>query len=169
MATIQNVRTTTNPQRAYQFEVEILGSTVSGNLPLLTQRVRNANIPETSTETIEVNFKDSKTLYSGRDASGHTTVVTFWDDEDGSVYKFFKEWKTNGIRNPIIGGGLSRDLIAAEMRIKMFANDSQTVTRIVRLTNVWPTSIGEAALTYESSENLSFDITFNYDEVILEQ
>ena len=65
MATIQDVRSVDNPQKNYEFEVEILGSIAGGSLSYLTQRVQNAVIPETSVETFDINFKGGKTPLPG--------------------------------------------------------------------------------------------------------
>lgn len=169
MSTIQDVRTVNAPQRAYEFEVELLAGVVAGSLPILTQRVESVSIPETSVETIEINFKGRKTLHSGRDASSHTVTVTFWDTELREVYGFFKNWMENGISNSQVGGGATRDLYAIEMLIKTFAHDSQEITGINRLTNVFPTAIGDIQLSYDSSEHMKVEVTFAYDSNLLEQ
>lgn len=168
MANIQDIRAVNNPQRAFEFEVEILAGAVAGTLPLLTQRVETVSIPETSVETIEINFKGRKTLYSGRDASSHTLTITFWDTEERSVYSFFKNWMENGLSNSVVGGGVTRDLYATQMLIRTFAHDSDTVTGINRLTNVFPTAIGDIQLSYDASEHMKVEITFAYDSNLIE-
>lgn len=169
MATIQNIRSVGNPQRSYEFEVEILGNSTTGSLPLLTERVQNATIPETSVETIEINYKGRKTIHAGRDASSHTATVTFWDDEDHSAYRFFKNWMENGISNSTVGGGLTRDLYAVEMVVKKMAHDSNTVTGTNRFTQVFPTALGDITLSYDDSSHMTFDVTFSYDSNLYEE
>jgi len=161
--TIQNVRAMNNPQRAYEFEVEIYGGTFAGSLPILTQRVETASLPGSSVDTIEVNFKGGKSIHAGRDSSAHTTTVTFYDDEANEVYKFFKKWKDGSINDPLTGAALTRDLYAGEMFIKTFAHDSTTVTATHKFTKIFPTEIGEVNLTYESSEHIRFDVTFAFE------
>lgn len=168
MATIQDIRSVGNPQRAFEFEVELLAGAVSGSLPILTQRVETVSIPETSIETIEINYKGRKTLFSGRDASSHAVTITFWDTEDRSVYNFFKNWMENGLSNSQVGGGVTRDLYAIQMLIKTFAHDSQTITGTNRLTNVFPTAIADIQLSYESSEHMKVEVTFAYDSNLTE-
>jgi len=169
MASIQDIRSSgTPPQRAYEYEVEILGNVTTGNVPLLTQRVQSASIPETSVETIEINYKGRKALYAGRDASGHTATVTFWDDEAHTVYTFFKDWMENGISNSITGGGVARDLYSVEMVIKQFAHDSTTLTGQHRLTAVFPTTIGDIQMSYDSSEHMTVEVTFSFDSNLYE-
>jgi len=168
MATIQDVRSVGNPQRAYEFEVSILAGAVAGSLPILTQRVESVSIPDTSVETIEIQFKGRKTIYSGRDASSHSVSISFWDTEDRSVYSFFKNWMENGISNSSTGAGVTRNLYATELLITTFAHDSQTPTGVNRLTNVFPTAIADISLSYESSEHMKVEVTFAYDSNLLD-
>lgn len=168
MADIQDIRAVGNPQRNYEFEVELVGSVAGGDLPILTQRVQTAAIPETTVETFEINFKGNKTRHSGRDGSGGTFSVTFWEDEDNSIYRFHKEWMENGLNNSQGGGGSTRDQYAAQMLVRRFAHDSETVTQLNRMTNVFPSSIGELSLTYDGSEVATIDITYTFDANLLE-
>jgi hypothetical protein len=167
MANIQNIRSVGNPQRAYEFEVEILASTSAGALPILTQRVESVSIPENSVETIEINYKGRKTIHAGRDSSSHAITVSFWDAETRDVYNFIKRWMENGISNSAVGGGTNREDYATQMLIRTYAADSTKVTGINRLTNVFPTSLGEVRLDYASSEHMKFDVTFSYDSSLL--
>ena len=168
MANIQDIRAGGAPQRNYEFEVEILGSIAGGTLPILTQRVQTATIPETAVETFEINYKGRKTFWGGRDASGHTITITFWNDETNSTYRFFKEWIENGISNSVVGGGLSKDLYAAQMRITQFATDSVTPTGVHFLDGVFPTNISDISLNYDSSETQTVDVTFSFETNILQ-
>jgi len=168
MANIQDIRAVNNPQRNYEYEVELIASVAGGAFEVMTQRVQTAAIPEKTVETIEINFKGNKTFYSGRDGSGHTLTVSFWEDESNSVRKYFDNWLETGILNTGAGGGLTRDLYQAQLRIKLFAHDSETVTTSYLHTNVFPTSIGETSLNYESSEHATVDITFQFDRQIVE-
>lgn len=169
MANIQDVRSTQSaPQRNYEYEVEILGNAVAGSIPLLTQRVQSVSIPETGVETIEINFKGNKAMYPGRDSSGHTVTITFWDDEDHNVYQFFKNWMENGVLNSVTGGGLTRDVMSTEVLVKQFAHDSTTVTGQHRLTHAYPITIGDVQLSYDSSEHMTVEVTMSFDANLYE-
>ena len=160
MASIANIRTENAPQRAYEFEVSLIGS---NSLAILTERVVSVNIPEKAVETIEINFKSSKSIYAGRDASPHTFVVTFWGEETNATYNFFSEW-LDKIRQPDGTGGVTRDNYNAEMIVNRLKADSTEISAFNRMTNVFPTNLGEISLSYESSEHMTFDVTFAYDE-----
>lgn len=168
MPSIQNVRAVGNPQRSYEFEVEILGASVSGSLPLLTERVKNVSIPEKTIETIEINYKSRKAMYAGRDGSSHTVIVTFWDDETHAAYNFINNWMENGLSDSEVGGGVTRDAYSAEMLIKYLAHDSTTVTSTAVLTHVFPITLGDVQLSYDTSDHKTFDVTFSFDSHIME-
>lgn len=162
MANITDVRTNDTPQRAYEWEVELLGSSSAGNIPILTQRAETVTIAEMSIDTIEINFKNSKTIHAGRDASPHSMTVSFYDGEDHALRQYFINWY-NAIRSPD-GGGVDRSQYAGELVVRLYASDSQTVTATYRATKVFPTSVGEMALSYADSEHAKFDVTFSFDE-----
>ena len=149
---------------AFQFEVEIIGGMVGGGKKNSIFRVNSATIPETSVDTIEVNFKNSKVLYAGRDASGHSFTVNFWDEQGLSVYRSFQAWMM-AIRNPVTGGGLNRSAYKATVIIRLLDVD-ESANSVVTFFNVWPSSIGDISLSYESSEKVTFDVTFAFDEMV---
>jgi hypothetical protein len=160
--TINDIRSVDNPQRAFEYEVEILGASVAGTLPIMSQRVESVTIPEETLETIEINFKGRKSIYTGRDGSPHTVTVNFWDDETRQTYRYFRSWLNNEL-DAIVGGGVVRSQYKGELLVKMFATDSQTVRSIHRFTTVFPISVGEISLNYTDSAHLTFSVTFSYD------
>lgn len=168
MSNIQNVRAVGNPQRAYEFECELLGNTISGTLPFFKERVQNHNAPEKSTETIEINYKSQKSRYAGRDSSPGTFTITFWDDEDQSIYRLLNDWYENGISNSVVGGGVTKDLYAVSLVCKLLAHDSTTVVGTHRYDNVFPSSIGDITYDYSASEHKTFTVTFTYDVHLFE-
>lgn len=163
MSSIQNVRAVGNPQRAYEWEFQILGSSISGSLPILMERVQTVNIPEKSNETITINYKSQPARYAGRDSSPGTFTVTFWDTEEHEVYSMFNDWHENGITNSVVGGGVTKDLYAVDAIVEYKAHDSQATTGTHRFNSVFVQSIGDISLDYSSSEHKTFTVTFSYD------
>jgi hypothetical protein len=161
---IQEVRSVDNPQKNYEFEVEIVGSIAGGSVQYLKDRVQTATIPETSVETFVINHKGGKTTHAGRDGSPKTVNVTYFDDEGNGMYAFHKNWMDNGILNETTGAGQTRDQYQAEMYIRRFAADSETVTQKHRITKLFPTTINEGTLNYEGSEVAIVEVTYSFDE-----
>lgn len=164
MATIQDVRAVHNPQRAYEWEVELFGG--DSGVSLLKERAKTISIPEKSVDTIIINYKSQKAHYSGRNASPSTVTVTFWDDEDHTVYNYFNNWLENKLTDSEVGGGVTADQYTANMVIRTLGHDSESVTGAFTLTRVFPTSIGDIQLSYEQSEHVEISVTFSFDSNI---
>lgn len=166
MSNIVDVRAITRPQRSYQWEVSVEGLS-TGGLPSLTFYAKTVSIPQTSVETISINHKGLKTNHAGRDASSHTVSLTFWDDEAQTIQKFFLDWLDKLILNPLTGGGVSRELYAANMTIRLRNAEDNADTAKITLGHVFPTEISEINLSYDSSEPVEISVTLSYDEKVL--
>lgn len=164
MATIEDVRGINNPQMNYEWEVEILGPSTGGETALTTH-AQSVTIPEVSSEVIELNFKSDKTSHAGRNASPRTTTVTFFDDEDLTVYRFLKNWKSL-INNESTGGGVNRPAYVANIVIRQFARNSEDVVANHTLIGAWLTTVGDVSLNYDSSEVMTVEATFNFQRHI---
>lgn len=166
MATIQDIRGVGNPQRAYEWEVSLTTNSIGGNVSLLNRRAKSVSIPETSVDTIIINYKSRKAHYAGRSASPSTVTIVFWEDEDQNVYQFFKNWMEDKLTDSEVGGGVTADQYTADMFIKTLAHDSTTPTGTFRLTRVFPISIGDIQLSYDQSEHMEVSVTFSFDSNI---
>lgn len=162
MATISDIRGVGNPQRAYEWEVS-LTTKGAGGAEILKQRAKSVSIPETSVDTIIINYKSRKAHYAGRSASPSTVTVVFWEDENQAVYKFFKDWMEKQLTDSEIGGGVTADQYTADMSIATLAHDSVTTTGTFQLTRVFPISIGDIQLSYDQSEHMEVSVTFSFD------
>lgn len=167
MALISNIRDSADqPQMQFQFEVEIEGGLVVQKLKgKHTFRVNSVTIPETSVDTVEVNFKNSKVMFAGRDSSPHSLTVNFWDEQGMKLYRAFQQWHMQ-IRNPVNGGGLNKAAYKGAMVVRMIDVDGTSPNSVASFFNVWPSSVGDVSLSYESSDKISFDVTFAYDESV---
>lgn len=161
MSSIEDLRGIQNPLRTYEWEVEITGPASLGGEEGLTSRAQTVAIPEVSVEPIELNHKSEKTVYAGRVASARTMTINFFDDENLTVYRFFKQWMQL-IHNENTGGGVSRSAYIAGLSIKQLSQDSETVIATHTITGAFPTSIGEQSLSYDDSSILTLDITLSY-------
>lgn len=165
MSNIQDVRGINNPQKSYEWEVDILGLS-TGALRDMSFYAKTVNIPPSSIEQIVINHKSSRTAHAGRDASDHTVTMTFWDDENLTIYNYFQQWHDTLLRNPITGGGSSKDLYTADVLIKLLASDDETETARAKLSYAFPTELGEIPLSYDGSEPVEISVTMSFDEKI---
>jgi hypothetical protein len=165
MSNIQDIRAIHTPQRSYMWEVEVQGLS-TGGLPEMSFYAKTVSIPQNAAEQIIINHKASKTHHAGRDAAAHSVTVSFWDDEAQTIAKYFDDWFRLMLDNSV-GAGVSRDLYAATLIIKLKNADDTEVTSTITLTNVFITDIAEVALSFDTSEPVEHSITFSYDDKII--
>ena len=163
---IEQTRSIETPQRAYEWEVEIAGPATIGGIDNLFAYAQTASLPEESIDTIEINHKSEKTMHAGRVASGRTFTINFFDDENLTVYRHMKNWLET-IKSSQTGGGVDRTLYGADVIVRQLESDSETVAAEHTYRLAFPTTIGEVSLSYDSSEVMTFDITFAYQRHVL--
>lgn len=163
---IEKTRAIDTPQKSYEWEIEIVGPSIGG-LEGLSAYAQTASIPEESIEEIVINHKSERTVHAGRVASARTTTINFMDDESLTVFRYIRQWQEI-IKNSVSGGGVPRSLYVADIIVRQFNTDSQTVTAEHRLRGAFPTSRGEISLSYDASEVMNFDVTFSYERLDLE-
>lgn len=162
MANIANLRANVEVQRAYMWEVFINGLS-TGALDGLDAFAKTVSLPQTSVEQLVVNHKAGRTHYAGRDASGHTVTVTFWDDESLSVYRYFSDWM-NLIHDQKTASSAPRSDTTADMAIKLKNSSDDAVTGTIKLTKVFPTELADVSLSYDNSDAMEVSVTFSFDE-----
>lgn len=162
---IEQTRAINNPQRVYEWEVEINGPS-TGGLDNLLAYAQSTSLPEESVETFEINHKSEKTVHAGRVASDRSFTINFFDDENLTVYRYINNW-IELIKNSATGGGVDRTLYGANIIIRQLGADSETVTAEHTFVLSFPSSRGEVELNYDSSEAMTFDATFSYQRHIV--
>ena len=161
MANIQDLRAKHNPQFSYMFEVSVAGSNFSSSG--ITAFAKTVSIPQVSVEQMIINHKAGKTHYAAKDASAHTVNLTFWDDESGTVYKFFNEW-FELIQNPEDSSGIQRGSYIADTIIKLKDATDKTETASIVLSGSFPMEISDVQLSYDSSEAMEVNITLSFEK-----
>jgi len=161
MASIQDIRGVDDPSRAYEWEVEIQ-TNGAGSEPLVVQRAQNVSIPETTIDTIEIPYKSRTSYYAGRESSGHTVDIEFFDSESHDIYKFFKNW-LELISDSKVGGGVNRADYAGTVTITQLKHNSTEPSIKHQLGIAFPTSISDVSLDYSSSEHTTFTVTMSFD------
>lgn len=166
MANIQDIRAITAPQKSYLWEVDVQGLS-TGGLANMSFFAKTISIPQIAIEQIIINYKGLKTHHAGRDASGHTVTISFWDDESQTIHKFFDDWM-NLVLNQVDGGSFGRDIYSADLVIRLMDSADERTTSTITLSKVFPTDMAEIALSYDSSEPVEHSITLSFDTKIVE-
>lgn len=166
MATIKDVRGVHNPQKSYLWEVSVLTSGILVPVRELPMYAKTVAIPQSAVDVTIINHKASKTSYAGRDASARTVTVTFWDDENQTVYSFLNGWM-DIIHNSVSGAQVPRDAYAATLHIRLKDVTDSVTTSLIELGLAFPTDLSDVSLSYDSSEPVEISCTFSYDTKIV--
>lgn len=152
-----------DPQRQSQWEVEIVGLS-TGSSERLTFQAQSTAIPESSSDTFEINFKKKRSWYSGRESADNTATITFFDTEDLFAYNFFMDWYQNLVSSPATGSGVSKPEMVADVVIRTtdFADENYTSTTTLKGAQL--TTVGEMSLDYSEGSQTTFDVTFQFEE-----
>lgn len=162
MAGIEQVRAINNPQRAYMWQVEFVGSPVGGS-EVMTLHSTTANIGGVSTDPIELNFKSEKHTFAGRTASGRTVSFDFFETENGETYTFLRDLY-DLTHNEQDGTSVNRADYSFDLVIKLLATDDETVTQTHTFKGAYVSEIGETSLDYGSNEAVTINSTFTYQK-----
>ena len=162
MASIEQVRAINNPQRAYMWQVEFVGSPVGG-AEVMTLHSTTANIGGVSTDPIEINFKSEKHTFAGRTASGRTVSFDFIETENGETYSFLRSLY-NLTHDETDGTSANRADYSFDLVIKLLATDDETVTQTHTFKGAYVSEIAEVSLDYGSNEAMTISATFAYQK-----
>ena len=160
------------PQRSYQFEVEILDTNVgeAGNIVTefidnirdLKYFVKSVDFPVISKEMIEYSFMNTKMSFAGKDSSSHQFSITFWDDEALTVSDYMKKWyDLSG--DSKYHDSTDKNTYQRTMKIKLLDVTGIVSTGEYIFYNCNPVELGALNLSYDDSNSLEFPITFYYD------
>lgn len=163
MAGIEKIAGVT-PAKMYEyiFRIQRNPSTVaiSTDLPY---RVRTLTVPDSSSEPIEINFRFMKAEFAGRDASGHTFDVTFWDDISLSSYKALYEWRKM-IQNSVAGTQSDKSEYTGDIQIDLLGSAGENdILSSYMIYYAYPENLQQVSLDYSSSDAFNFSVTFKFD------
>lgn len=162
---VRRATPTGEPQRAYMWEVEFK-SPIDGHdrdAKHIKFYAKTTAIPASINEVIKRYYAGIEYSYSGKDTSPRVFRVTFWDDQDLGVYKFFQRWY-NIMQSGITRRKVSPDEYKMDVRLRLKDGSDSFTTLSFIMSNSYPSEISEAALSYSESGEITFDVMFSFSE-----
>jgi len=154
--------------RVPSFVQSILGGFINEELTL---QCRSINIPGRTIESTETYFLGQKQIFPGRQVFSNQVEATFEETEDQQMFRFFNLWMET-IHNidaysifgtAGVGTYLTKQEIAVPMHLRMFKYDGSLMSQKIHFINVFPSTITDVSLSYESNESVKYTVTFSYD------
>jgi hypothetical protein len=150
------------PQRAYNWEVEIVrtpvGLAASDNMKF---RARGTGVPGRSFDTIDINWRWMNWKVSGRETGDKTITVRFWEGVDQMIRNALMQWATL-VGDWFSGAQGDKSEVSGEIRIRLLDGKENT-TRTVTLKNAMITAVDTVDVTYEASDVVEYTATIVYD------
>ena len=151
----------TNPARTYLWEFEIPAPKGTGSNDVWFIRAVSAIIPGKSFDDIDINYKGTGGFrVPGRERYSHDFPVTILEGEDKRGFVAINSWQ-NQIRS-IDGTGEPDSNLKTDGILILLDNKESSWNRI-KLTGIYPKSVGDVELSYDNSTNIKFNVVFSYD------
>jgi hypothetical protein len=179
------------PQRAYMWDITIRDPSRNG-MELMNFYAKQTAIPPSMTENVKRWYAGTEYSYSGREISPRIFRITFWDNQDFDLYRFFHDWHSmmhSGEENFKV----SPENYLGEIVVQMLDSHGQTKSERGGITNTilgglsptagvfnginkltgqdlftfvmkdaFPVEISEIALSYSDTAEVTFDVMFAY-------
>lgn len=168
---IRKTMPTKEPQRSFMWEVEFKSpiQKYDRDSKYIKFYAKTTAIPASINEVIKRHYAGVEYAYSGKDTSPRIFRVTFWDDEELNVYKFFQRWYEIMQQGPD-RRKVSPDVYMMDITLRLKDHSDSFTTQGFIFRNAFPSEISETSLSYSESTEMTFDVMFTFrDKVLAEQ
>lgn len=121
----------------------------------------SCTIPSSTSEPIEKRYAGIKYYKSGWDSSEKILRVTFWDDKNLKVYRYMNYWY-NLTNDPRTNVAVSEKKSKKDMQVVLKDTTDLFVSETIHFLGCSPTEVGDISLTYEESNVVTFDMSFQF-------
>ena len=149
------------------FECELTGNTGGdkGSTDTWTFMCKGVTFPASTIDVATVTYMGrALNIPSNRAAAQLTTSV--YNDENMDIRNHVESWmeRLNSHKSNKRDASFAKILdYTAEMKVRQLKKDGTGHTKQYVFTNVWPSSCGEIALSWDTNEIQTFDITWEYN------
>lgn len=156
-----------DPQLGYMWEVNIVGAhrpfDYHSNAQLYAL---DCNIPSRSVEVIERKYMGESVVHTANKASQNEVRCTFWDDRSLIGFRYFHQW-FNMISDPQFGRKATDEYIKRKLSIILKDRSDFFQGAKIDFINAVVTEVGEISLSYEESAPMQFEITFRFEDMLI--
>jgi len=150
------------PARAYVWRMLIPNPIGGGDIEALRIRCESSVMPGDSHGIIHLDYMGTGGIdVPGRQRYSHTLVLVFREGEDSRVFDSIRAWRDK-ITDPKEGIGSPDPSVKTDIYLEALTLENN-VWKTIKLIGVWPASVADVALTWNSDEVIKFSVTFQYD------
>ncbi len=160
---LAQVRSIAAPAKEFLWELvipQVPGAAADASLAL-TLRARTAVIPGEGTASVTSWFKGVPTKHPSQKTFPGILPMRFEEGLDATVLSTIKAWNKAWI-DAGTGDGEGEAAVKTDALLRVLDHSDEIVTTI-HLYGVYPETVPDASLSYESSNLLHIDVNFSYD------
>ena len=161
-------------QRGWMFELLIPAiADVTGGIMKdvedLIIRVRSAVIPGRTIEALTSEFMGMKQYFPGKTTFTSTFTSSIEETQNQIVWKALKYWQNQiYLVDPVDprGGASQRPnkrSIAKDIFLIEYGYNGKPLEKKVRFYNCYPEGVGDVTVSYESADQVKYEVTWRYD------
>jgi|HubBroStandDraft_2_1064218.scaffolds.fasta_scaffold143613_2 hypothetical protein len=151
-----------NAARTYQWDFQIPAPVGTGDTDVWLLRAQNVHIPGKSFEDIHIDYKATGGYnIPGREQYDHIFPVTLLEGEDALGFTAINSWMEQ-IRSAVGGTG-SPDASLKTDAVLTMTDEQENPWLAIKLVGIYPKSVDNVDLNYNSSGVVKFSVTFSYD------
>ena len=148
------------------FECELTGNTggSKGSIDTWTFMCKGVVFPASTIDVATVTYMGRALNIPSNRAAGQLTT-SIYNDEDMKIRDHVENWmeRLNSHKTNKRDASFTRILdYTAEMKVRQLKKDGSGKTKEYSFKNVWPSSCGEIALSWDTNDIQTFDITWEY-------
>lgn len=152
----------TNPARVYQWDFEIPAPKGVGSTDVWFIRAQSAHIPGKNFEDILINYKATGGFnVPGRERYDHSIEIIVLEGEDRRGFDAINSWM-NLIRDPRTGEGSADNDLKTDAIVTLTKANGE-IWMAIKLIGIYPKAVANVDLTYNTSKEISYSVTFSYD------
>ena len=149
------------------FECELTGNTGgdNGSTDTWTFMCKGATFPASAIDVATVTYMGRALQIPGNRAAA-TLTTSVYNDENMEIRNYIESWmeRLNSQRTNIRDSSFIKILdYTGEMKIRQLKKDGTGPSKEYVFKNVWPSSCPEIAMSWDSNEIQTFDITWEYN------
>lgn len=155
----------TQPQLAYMWELTFKDPFGTSDGDKVSYYAKATAFPPVQTELVKRRIAGVEVSYPTRDISPKIFRVTFYDNQNMDVYKFFRRWKEMtgyGQTNKVMMPNSSAGSYKSDIKIKMKDTSDILSSGYLYVKKAYPIEVSELALSYSENGEISFDVMFHY-------
>ena len=149
----------------FECELNASGKGTKGDIGSWSFLCKGVSFPASALDVATVTYMGrALNIPSNRAAAQLTTSV--YNDENMDIRNHVENWmeRLNSHKSNKRDATFAKILdYTAEMKVRQLKKDGSGHTKQYVFTNVWPSSCGEIALSWDTNEIQTFDITWEYN------